>query len=505
MRFRRVGVARPAVLAVCAALLGLAACTTGSLPKQAVPPPPPGRDDNRPNIVFVLTDDLTTNLVPYMPHVRALLEAGASFRNYYVVDSLCCPSRAAIFTGLYPHDDGVYTNGGPDKNRRDGGYHAYNRFGNPAKSFAVGLRASGYRTGFMGKYLNGYPADDPPPPGWDEWDATSNAYAEYDYKLNENGSVVEFGHDPQDYFTSVLSGTAQRFVRTSAASGGPFALEVATFTPHVPSTPAPIDRFTFPTVKAPRGPAFDRQPSNAPTWLAQLPPLTPGDTAQIDRQFNKRVAAVQSIDRMIGRLEQTLAAVGELDNTYFVFSSDNGYHLGEYRMRPGKQTAFDTDIRVPLVVAGPGIPAGTTVNSMTSSIDLAPTFLQMAGAKPTAMQDGVSLLSLARGQPAPPDWQRAVLVEHHGPVTSKSDPDEQPFEAGEPPSYEAMRTASFIYVEYRTGEREYYDLVHDPNELHNIAGSLSKSRLALLHTQLRTLATCHGAAACQRAAALTRT
>jgi N-acetylglucosamine-6-sulfatase len=501
MRFGRAALARTAVLASTAVVLALAACTSASSSKTAPPGPPP-HVSSRPNIVFVLTDDLSTNLLPYMPHVRALAEAGTSFRNYYVVDSLCCPSRAAIFTGLYPHDDGVYANGGPG--RTDGGYSAYNRFGNPAKSFAVPLQSAHYRTAFMGKYLNGYESSDAPPQGWDEWDGVGNGYSEFNYNLNENGSVHHYGRDPQDYLTDVLAGKAADFIRASAWSGKPFALEVATFAPHTPFTPAPLDEGTFPTIRAPRGPAFDKQPTDAPPWLAKLHPLTPSAIANIDAAFRLRVEAVQSVDRMIGRLEQTLAAMHELDNTYFVFSSDNGLHMGEYRMHPGKQTAFDTDIRVPLVVAGPGVPAGNTVNAMTSSIDLAPTFLHIAGAQPTASQDGVSLLNLLHGDPAPVDWQRAVLIEHHGPVTSSTDPDRQSVGAGGPPSYEAMRTRAFLYVEYHNGVREYYDLVGDPDELHNIVGTLSQRRLATLHTQLQALTDCHGTTACQRAASLAR-
>src|SRR5690242_8025536 len=106
---------------------------------------------SRPNIVFILTDDLSNNLVPYMPHVLQLAHAGTSFSRYYVVDSLCCPSRASIFTGEYPHDDGVYTNAGAD-----GGYNTFVRHNDPQKSFAVTLRAAGYRTAIMGKFLNGY-------------------------------------------------------------------------------------------------------------------------------------------------------------------------------------------------------------------------------------------------------------------------------------------------------------------------------------------------------------
>jgi arylsulfatase A-like enzyme len=152
-------------------------------------------------------------------------------------------------------------------------------------------------------------------------------------------------------------------------------------------------------------------------------------------------------------------------------------------------------------VAGPGVPAGHTVDAMASTIDLAPTFLDIAHAEPTAEQDGVSLLDLWHGAAAPPDWQRAVLIEHHGPAQVRHDPDAQPLSSGNPPSYEAVRATSSLYVEYETGEREYYDLASDPNELHNVYASLTAERQARLHAMLSSLANCHGSAECQRAAA----
>jgi N-acetylglucosamine-6-sulfatase len=485
--------ARRIAIALFAALAGIAGCTSGNDNAGVTTAP---HTDGRPNIVFILTDDLSTNLLPYMPHVRALMQQGTSFENYFVVDSLCCPSRTAIFTGLYPHDDGVFKNSGSD-----GGYSAFNDFGNQHKSFALPLQAAGYRTGFMGKYLNGYSPAYGPPPGWDEWDGAGDAYTEFNYALNENGQLHGYGHDPEDYLTDVLAGKASDFVTSSTQDGKPFALEVSTFAPHFPATPAPRDEHTFPALRAPRSPAYDRRPTGAVPWLAKLRPLTTKDQQVLDVRFRRRVESVQAVDRMIGRLERTLAAENQLHNTYFVFSSDNGFHMGEYRMLSGKQTAFDTDIKVPLVVMGPGVPEGATVRSMASSIDLAPTFLNIAGAKPTHEPDGVSLLGLLRGERPPADWQHAVLIEHHGPVTSPGDPDAQPFAAGDPPSYEAMRTPTELYVEYDTGQRQYFDLVRDPYELHNLADSLPPQRLAQLHARLRNLAECHGAQACQRAAA----
>ncbi len=118
-----------------------------------------------------------------MPHVLAMQRTGTTLSRYYVVDSLCCPSRSAIFTGEYPHDDGVFTNSG-----RDGGYNAYNAHGDQSRSFAVALQNAGYQTAMMGKYLNLYvPTRDPPAPGWNVWDVTGNGYPEFNYQLNENG------------------------------------------------------------------------------------------------------------------------------------------------------------------------------------------------------------------------------------------------------------------------------------------------------------------------------
>jgi arylsulfatase A-like enzyme len=200
---------------------------------------------------------------------------------------------------------------------------------------------------------------------------------------------------------------------------------------------------------------------------------------------------------MIGALRSELRRIGAAADTYFVFSSDNGFHMGEYRLRPGKQTAFDTDIRVPLIVGGPGIPAGATIDAMTSSVDLAPTFDELAGKAPQAVRDGISLVPLLHGKSPPRDWPQAVLIEHHGPSDYPTDPDRQP---DRPPTYSALRTASELYVEYATGEREYYDVAHDPYELHNLAGTASAGRLTTLHRALRRLHTCRGSVSCRTAA-----
>jgi arylsulfatase A-like enzyme len=450
----------------------------------------------RPNIVFVLTDDLSTDLVKYMPQVQALQARGLTFEDYFVSDSLCCPSRASALTGNFPHDTGVFSNVGPD-----GGFHLFYDRGEEQSTFNVALQLAGYRTALMGKYLNGYmegAAQSPVPasyvpPGWDQWDVAGWGYPEYGYQLNENGTTHYYGHRRQDYLTDVLARHGVDFIKASAAAGRPFFLELATFAPHRPYTPAPRDANLFPGLKAPRPASFDVLPTSPPRWLAGHPPLTARRLRRINRVFRLRVQAVQAVDDMLGKIEAALAARHLLRDTYIVFSSDNGLHTGEYRLMPGKLTAYDTDIRVPLVITGPRVPAGKTTLAMAENVDLAKTFTAMGGT--TMLGDGHSLMGLLEGQ-QPADWRNAILVEHHGPDARTADPDAQTRTSGNPTTYEAMRTDRFLYVEYADGEREFYDLNHDPAELHNLAASLAAVELARLHSELALLESCHDGASC---------
>jgi arylsulfatase A-like enzyme len=454
---------------------------------------PPAASPASPNIVFVLTDDLSIDLLPYMPHVQQMERAGMTFDDYFVSDSECCPSRASMFTGNFPHDTGVFQNVGPD-----GGFGAFHDRGEEQHTFATALQAAGYRTAMMGKYLNRYmqTASVPPtyvPPGWSEWDVAGWGYPEFNYTLNENGRLHRYGHRPSDYMTSVLTRKGIRFIDDSVGSPQPFFLELASFSPHSPYVPAPRDAHRFAGLQAPRPQSFDTLPSHPPRWLAGRGPLTPGQLADINRVFRRRAQSVVSIDRMIGRIEQVLAADGQARNTYLVFSSDNGLHTGEYRLMPGKLTAFDTDIHVPLVVVGPGVPAGVHTNAMAENIDLAKTFASIGGTQVPG--DGHSLLPLLGGAPAL-GWRNEILVEHHGPDLSGSDPDVQHSAAGSPRTYEALRSHQSLYVEYNDGEREFYDLRTDPSELHNIAGSLPLPTLAQLHAELLAVETCHDGVSC---------
>jgi N-acetylglucosamine-6-sulfatase len=513
LRSRAVQLALVVVAACAGVLVGLATNPTGGRPvaHHSVSPTGPGSGGSgvtgrpanlqagphHPNIVFILTDDLAMDLLPYMPQVQQLQSEGTTFNNYFVSDSLCCPSRSSIFTGEFPHDTGVFTNSGPF-----GGIKAFYNHGDEDRTFNIALQRLGYRTAMMGKYINGYlqgPRRSPIPntgipPGWSEWDVAGWGYREFNYKLNVDGTVHHFGHAPRDYLTDVIARRGVRFINRSAVTGKPFFLELATFAPHTPYTPAPRDAHLFPGLMAPRPPNFDVLPTGPPSGLAGHPPLTPHQIDKIDRVFRRRAQDVQAVNDMITQVRAALAQDGLANDTYIVFSSDNGLHAGEYRLTPGKLTAFDTDIHVPLVVTGPGVPPGTSTEAMTENVDLADTFAQMGG---TTMSsgDGHGLLGLIRGD-IPNDWRNAILVEHHGPKPDRDDPDEQDRASGNPPSYEAIRTPRFLYVEYRDGEREFYDLQSDPYELNNLAGILSAAELATLHAELQAYEDCHGAAAC---------
>ncbi|MGB2710930.1 MAG: sulfatase-like hydrolase/transferase, partial [Conexibacter sp.] len=195
----------------------------------------------QPNVVFVLTDDLSWDLVRWMPNVRRLQQRGTTFSNYFVTDSLCCPSRASILTGQYPHNTGIFRNTGVD-----GGFLAFQALGRERETYATALAGAGYRTGLMGKYLNQYSpsrirtALGGPyvPPGWSDWVVTGNGYPGYGYRLTRGPRVVRHGHRAGDYLTDVLAREGLDFIARSAEEGAPFMLNVWTFAPHAPAVPA---------------------------------------------------------------------------------------------------------------------------------------------------------------------------------------------------------------------------------------------------------------------------
>src|SRR5829696_5891255 len=363
-------------------LTALLAAPLAVAPQEASPAASPAAPPRRPNLVLVVTDDLDAASVEAMPTVRALLhDQGVSFSNFFVSTPLCCPARVSLLRGQYAHNHGVLGNGGPN-----GGFATFHRLGGEDSTVATWLHDAGYRTALLGKYLNGYPEDTDPsyvPPGWDEWDALvaeAPAGGGYiDYALNENGRRVTYGHDAADYSTDVLAAKATDFIARTSGADQPFFLYLAPFAPHQPSIPAPRHAQAFAEAWAPRSAAFNEADvSDKPSWVRARPVLSDEQVAEIDAQYRDRLRTLLAVDEMVATLVETLEATGELENTYLFFTSDNGFLLGEHRLPIGKETPYQEAVRVPLLVRGPGVPAGTAVDSLALNVDLAPTLAELA-------------------------------------------------------------------------------------------------------------------------------
>ncbi|HEY4096664.1 MAG TPA: sulfatase [Baekduia sp.] len=479
---------RTARAALVAAVLVLVAAPATVHARVDPPLPTPAA---RPNIVYVLTDDLSDDLLQFMPQVQAMQREGVSFADYFVSDSLCCPSRASLLTGRYPHSTGVRSNVYPT-----GGWKVFRNRGEEASTFATDLQARGYRTAMYGKYLNEYqPTSGHVPPGWDTWAVSGKGYHEFDYNLNIDGRVARFGSAPRDYLTDVMARRSLRFIDGAAQAGAPFFVELSTFAPHGPATPAPRDRDRFAGLQAPHSGAWDQPIADGPSWLAGRAPLDAGQIAQLDTRFRKRAQSVLAVDRLLGRIRARLDRLGIADNTYIVFNSDNGFHLGQHRLMPGKMTAYDEDVRVPLIVTGPGVPAGSTVGALAQNVDLRSTFDALAGTVPGEPVEGRSLADLIHGRPAGP-WRQTALIEHEGPDLNPSDPDYQSAPGGNPVTYEAARFANGLYVESANGEREFYNLATDPNAVTNIYNQRDAGQQLELAQRLHRLTQCATPAEC---------
>jgi arylsulfatase A-like enzyme len=464
----------------------------------------------RPNILFVLTDDLDMAELRYLPITRHLLAArGATFDHYYVSNSLCCPSRVTTLRGQFAHNTGVWSNGGTN-----GGFERAFAEGIEQDTVGTRLSSAGYRTALIGKYLNGYPNGVEPtyrPPGWTTWVSPvfGHPYGEYGYVLNHDGRFEFHGRRPSDYGTNVYVRHTDQFLRSAARAGAPFFAYLAVYAPHQPATPAPRDAGLFPRAHVARSAAFNQRDVHAmPRFVANLPRFGADEKAAIDGLFRLRIRSLQAVDRGVASLVHTLRVTGQLDNTYIVFTSDNGFHLGQHRLPAGKQTAYDTDIHVPLLIRGPGIAAGSHVGVLTGNIDLAPTFDAMADVRAPSLTDGRPLLGLAHGNArAAHHWRTAYLLEHRNEEgVSQSVPrrrslpleppdldqggvvhrhlvepsDLQALARHEPiPNYDAVRTSRFLYVSYANGDRELYDTRADPAEVDNLAGTKPRLERAL--------------------------
>jgi N-acetylglucosamine-6-sulfatase len=421
-----------------------------------------------PTIVLILTDDQRWDSLDAMPTVRSQLAAhGVEFTNSFVVDPLCCPSRASTLTGRYPQSTGVWQNKG-----KLGGFKSFHQDGS---TLATWLHDRGYHTALFGKYLNRYENTSYIPPGWERWVAFDGSVDRgdlyFDYTLNMDGRLTRYGRGPDDYSTDVLADQAVGYIRDT---GGPLLLYFAPYAPHAPSTPAPGDQGLVAGVHRTLPPNFNEADmSDKSAWARTLRPLSGRRLARVDRRYRDTLASLHAVDVAVGQIVQALAATGRLEHSMIVFTSDNGFSFGEHRW-VDKQAPWEESIRVPLVVRyDAAITTPRRDAHLVQSLDLAPTFADLAGVDAPGAA-GRSLLPLLLGSRT--SWRNDLLVEAMG--KSKRGV----------PTYCAVRDATWKLIAYATGDLELYDMEADPYELQNLAGDPGLTgRITQMKARLRKL------------------
>lgn len=433
---------------------------------------------DRPNILFVITDDLDAQSVGRMPKLeRWMMDGGTTFDRAFATSTACCPSRASFLTGKYVHNHTVYTNS-PNK---DGAAPKFRSSGGDRSTIATWLDDRGYETVLIGKYLNYYDGSYVPP-GWDEWRGQMGRNNDHEYNIN---GAVE-GFDPDTYNDTELFGDwAADFIRGGAGEEAPFFMYLSVNAPHGPYDGVPRHDDAFADTELPRTPSFDEEAvDDKPGWVRKKPPLDGSDVERLTQQHRERLRSLLTVDDMLARLLTQLRETGELEDTYVVFTSDHGYHLGQHRLSAGKSTAYEEDISIPLIVRGPGVPEGRTLDHMVLNTDFAPAFAELGGAPAPTDTDGRSFVPLLDDSPPPVDgWRESFLVEYF-----------------QKHPYAALRTERYSYVEYDNGERELYDLRDDPYQLESLDASPEHRDLTKdLHTRLEALKACSGQASCEAA------
>ncbi|KAK3783048.1 hypothetical protein RRG08_018880 [Elysia crispata] len=355
-------------------------------------------ETKKPNIVFILTDDQDVVLFGQQPMAKThklIAEQGILFKNMFVSSPLCCPSRASILSGQFVHNHKT------SNNSVQGGCSSSSwQSKTEPKAFVTYLKAEGYKTFFAGKYLNQYGFKktggvEHVPPGWDEWHGLVGNSVYYNYSLSVNGKEEKHGNNyTEDYLPDVIHRRGLDFL-SKQSDKNPFFMMLSTPSCHKPFTPAPQYKGNFKDEKAPRTKSFNTH-STDKHWLvgAALNPMPDDVINIIDENYRQRHRTLLSVDDMVEGLYNKLKDMSLLDNTYIFFSSDNGFHLGQFSLPHDKRQPYEFDIRVPLIVRGPGIKPNTTSADIVMSIDLAPTFVNIAGVKMPPEFDGMDLAPL---------------------------------------------------------------------------------------------------------------
>jgi N-acetylglucosamine-6-sulfatase len=429
----------------------------------------------RPNFVFIMADDLDERSMEDLPGIKQVMGSnGTTFENAYVTYSLCCPSRATILRGQYPHNHDIIGNGLPE-----GGEAKFRNLGRDQSTMATWLNGAGYQTKAIGKYMNSY-NNLYIPPGWDEWYVMMgnhwNLSDPTTGKINDDGQETTLGGHSTDIFADKTSD----FIRRSHANPEPFFVMIGTKAPHKP--PEVADRYQdqFTATPLPRPDNFNElDVMDKPQWVRSLPQLTQGEISNIEDEYRKRLRSMLSVEDLLKETIATLQETEELDNTYIFFTSDNGYHMGNHRLGADKKTPYEEDIGVPLMVRGPGVPTEAVRQQLVLNNDFAPTIAELAGVSTPGFVDGRSFAPLLTGSP-PSFWRTAFLEEgwlEGGTVVPT-------------PTHKSVHTQQYMFTEYDTGEGELYDLNADPYQLQSKRRVGNEQLYSELQTRLDSLRNC---------------
>jgi N-acetylglucosamine-6-sulfatase len=506
-----VPLSRGAVAAILTLVLLVAGCGGEEENAPVEPDPAFGR---QPNVVFILTDDqdLASFNRRTMPHTfRLLVDRGTTFANHVDTTPLCCPSRAALQSGQYGHNNGVLNNkpGYGDLEEKD-------------NLLPVWLQRAGYTTAYVGKFMNGYDSyvedKDDVAPGWDRWSVLSgNALGYYDFRLTVDGKQRKEEYSGDEYMTDVLNDRAVELIG-DLAGPDPFYLQVGELAPHVENlnadsggpcggdaVPARRDEGRFAGARLPDMPAIrEADVSDKPAIVSGLPPLDERKLEQIRGRYECRLETLPALDRGIRRIVATLRRTGELDDTVIAFASDNGNFHGQHRLPGGKGLAYRQAAQVPFVLRVPPRYLGDRapvprVEAPTANIDYVPTLVEWSGTEtcPVAGQcrvmDGRSLLPLLTGRQG--EWPR------QRPILTELDIGKEQLQSGRGIScrYEGVRQGPWVYIRHtslpdlatgiceETETIELYNHAIDPYELDNLAVVAAGSRAAAAEDRLSRL------------------
>ena len=418
----------------------------------------------RPNIIFILIDDLRWDEVDYpfvkIPNIQRIAREGVRFRNAFVTTPLCSPSRASFLTGQYAHKHGITDN--TDHSPRSHELVTFPRL----------LHDAGYETAFLGKWHMG--VDDNPRPGIDHWVSVKGQGSYLDPEFNVNGKR-ETKHG---YFTDILNEYALDFLKQKHTK--PFVLYISHKAVHPdlvqyadgsvsdPSggkfIPAERHKNLYADATIPHRPNYGKPVEGKPALLRKigdLPPLGP-KTVTDDETIRNRLRMLASVEDGVSDIFKTLENQKQLDNTLIIFTSDEGYFYGEHGLSVERRLAYEESIRIPLFMRWPKlIKAGSAIDQFALNIDIAPTLLEIGGAPVPKEIHGRSLVPLLRGERVP--WRDSFLIEYLS---------DKVFPRMSKMGYQAIRDGRWKYINYvdLDGMDELYDLKTDPYEMNNLAG-----------------------------------